>query len=112
MKRVSAKFVPRILTPEQKEQSLSISLELRDRVTSDPNFFQNLITGDESWVYGYDPETKVQGFTMENTQLASAEEGAPIESQCQSHVDCLFRPVGDCAVGVRTQWHYSQLCIL
>jgi transposase len=60
MKRVAAKFVPRILTPEQKEQLLSISLELRDRVTSDPNFFQNLITGDESWVYGYDPETKVQ----------------------------------------------------
>jgi histone-lysine N-methyltransferase SETMAR len=60
MKRVSAKFVPRILTPEQMEQRLSISVELRDRVTSDPNFFQNLITGDESWVYGYDSETKVQ----------------------------------------------------
>jgi histone-lysine N-methyltransferase SETMAR len=60
MKRVSAKFVPRILTPEQKQQRLSILLELRDRVTSDPNFFQNLKTGDESWVYGYDPETKVQ----------------------------------------------------
>jgi histone-lysine N-methyltransferase SETMAR len=59
-KRVSAKFVLRILTPEQKEQLLSISMELRDLVTLDPNFFQNLITGDESWVYGYDPETKVQ----------------------------------------------------
>jgi histone-lysine N-methyltransferase SETMAR len=60
MKRVSAKFVPRNLTPEQKEQLLSISLELRDRVISDLNLFQILITGDESWVYGYDPETKVQ----------------------------------------------------
>jgi hypothetical protein len=48
MKPVSAKFVPRILAPEQKEQRLSISLELCDRVTSDPNFFQNLITGEES----------------------------------------------------------------
>jgi histone-lysine N-methyltransferase SETMAR len=60
MKRVKAKFVPRILTPEQEEQCLSISLEFRDRVTSDPNFFQNVITGDESWEYGYDPQTKVQ----------------------------------------------------
>jgi hypothetical protein len=34
---------------------------------------------------------------MENTQLASAE-----ESLCQSHVDSLFQPGGDCAVGVRT----------
>jgi hypothetical protein len=102
MKRVSAKFVPRILTPEQKEQLLSITLELHARVTSDPIFFQNVITGDESWMYGYDPETKAQEFTRENTQLASAEEGATIESQCQIHVDSLFRPGGDCAVGVRT----------
>jgi hypothetical protein len=34
-------------------------LELHDHATSDPNFFQNVITWDESWVYGYDPETKV-----------------------------------------------------
>jgi hypothetical protein len=64
---VSAKFVPRILTPEQKEQRLSISLELRDRVTSDLNIFQNVITGDESWVYGYDPETKVQSSQWKTT---------------------------------------------
>jgi hypothetical protein len=48
------------LTPKQKEQRLLILLDLRDRVTSDLNFFQNVITGDKSWVYGYDPETKVQ----------------------------------------------------
>jgi hypothetical protein len=26
----------------------------------DPNFISNIITGDETWVYGYDPETKQQ----------------------------------------------------
>jgi histone-lysine N-methyltransferase SETMAR len=60
MKRVSAKFVRCILTPEQKERFLSISLEIHDHVTSDPIFFQNVTTGDESWVYGYDLEKKVQ----------------------------------------------------
>jgi len=25
-----------------------------------PNFISNIITGDEAWVYGYDPETKQQ----------------------------------------------------
>jgi len=38
MKRVSAKFVPRVLTVEQKQQRLSISLELRDRAASDSSF--------------------------------------------------------------------------
>jgi hypothetical protein len=69
MKRVIAKLVPHILTPEQKEQLLSISLELRDRVTSDPIFFQNVITGDESWMYGYDPETKAQSSQWKTLNL-------------------------------------------
>jgi hypothetical protein len=27
---------------------------------SDPNFLNTLITSDEMWFYGYDPETKMQ----------------------------------------------------
>jgi len=60
MRRVSAKFVPRCLTVEQKQQLLSISLELRDRAASDSSFLGNVITEDETWVHGYDPETRVQ----------------------------------------------------
>jgi len=60
MRRVSAKFVPRVLTVEQNQERLSISLELRDRAASDSSFLRNVITGDETWVYGYDPETRVQ----------------------------------------------------
>jgi transposase len=52
MHRVAAKFVPRLLTPEQKE--------LRQRALDDSSFMSRVITGDESWVYGYDPETKQQ----------------------------------------------------
>ena len=60
MRQVSAKFVPRVLIVEQKQQRLSISLELRDRATSDSSFLGNVIKGDETWVYGYDPESRVQ----------------------------------------------------
>jgi len=45
---------------QQKQQRLSISLGLRDRTASDSSFLANVITGDETLVYGYDPETRVQ----------------------------------------------------
>ena len=48
MRPVSAKFVPRVLTVEQKQQRLSVSLELRDRAASDSSFLRNVITGDET----------------------------------------------------------------
>jgi len=60
MRRVRTKFVPRVLTVEQKQDHLSISLELRDRAASESSCLGNVITGDETWVYVYDPETRVQ----------------------------------------------------
>jgi len=57
---VAANFVPRLLTPEQKEHRVAICQELRQRAVDDPSFMSRVITGDESWVYGYDPETKQQ----------------------------------------------------
>ena len=58
MRRVTAKFVPRLLKAEQKDDRMSICTDLRDRAQNDPNFMSSVITGDECWVYGYDPETK------------------------------------------------------
>jgi len=52
MHRVAAKFVSRLLTPEQKEHRVAICQELRRRALDDPSFTSRVITGDESWVYG------------------------------------------------------------
>ena len=60
MRRVSAKFVPRLLTDDQKENRVEISQELLANANGSENFLKNIITGDETWVYGYDVETKIQ----------------------------------------------------
>ncbi|UYV60400.1 hypothetical protein LAZ67_1001040 [Cordylochernes scorpioides] len=39
---------------------MNIANEMLDSVRDDPNLLQRVITGDESWVYGYDVETKAQ----------------------------------------------------
>ena len=58
MHRIAAKFVPRLLTDDQKQNRVDVSQELLDRANGD-NFLKKIITGDETWVYGYDVETKV-----------------------------------------------------
>ena len=57
MKRVSAKFVARLLT-EDKKNRLNVCYELREQVGSDPQILSKVVTGDETWCYRYDPETK------------------------------------------------------
>ena len=58
MRRVTAKFVPCLLTAEQKDDRVSVCTDLRDRAQNDPNFMSSVTAGDECWVYGYDPGTK------------------------------------------------------
>ena len=60
MKCVVAKFVPQPLLPEQKEHCAAVANDLIQTFTNEPDFLKKIITGDESWVYGYDPETKAQ----------------------------------------------------
>lgn len=54
------KIVFCILTIEQKEHSLSVIANLLQETEMDQNFMEGIITGDEKYIYGYDPETKPQ----------------------------------------------------
>lgn len=61
MNKVSARWVPRMLTIVQKNDRVVISQELLDSAKGNPDrFFDRLVTMDESWVHHYDPETKEQ----------------------------------------------------
>jgi histone-lysine N-methyltransferase SETMAR len=50
MRRVSASFVPRLLSDDQKAFRVSVCRELKQQARDDPNFISNIITGDETWV--------------------------------------------------------------
>ncbi|UYV83495.1 hypothetical protein LAZ67_23001230 [Cordylochernes scorpioides] len=60
LKRSPAKFVPHLLTNEQKEHRKETCKNRVGMFNSDSHWLKNLITGDETWVYEYDPETKRQ----------------------------------------------------
>jgi len=52
MKCVCAKFVPRLLTDDKREQRQTIAGDLMERSCEDVQFLKNIVTGDEYWVYG------------------------------------------------------------
>ena len=55
MRKVCAKMVPKELTEEQKQRSVTIFQDILER---QDHILGSVITGDETWVYQYDPETK------------------------------------------------------
>ena len=60
MRKVCAKMVPKNLTTEQKANRRDVCLDFLDRLEREPEFFSRVITGDESRILEYDPETKRQ----------------------------------------------------
>ena len=59
MRKICAKFVPRVLREDQKERHHD-SREMVKLINSDPAVLDAVVTCDESWIYCYDPETKRQ----------------------------------------------------
>ena len=57
MRKVCAKIVPKELTKKQKQRRVTICQDLLER---QDDILGCIITGDETWVYQYDPETKRQ----------------------------------------------------
>ncbi|KAJ8949243.1 hypothetical protein NQ318_022756 [Aromia moschata] len=60
IRKVCAKLVPKVLTDDQKARRVETSQELLDTCEDNLAFLDDVITGDESWVFEYDPETKRQ----------------------------------------------------
>ncbi|UYV81427.1 hypothetical protein LAZ67_20001160 [Cordylochernes scorpioides] len=62
MRRVAAKFVPKMLNCDQKQHRMNIANEMLDSVRDDPNLLQRVITGDEAGVVHH--EFLPQGRTV------------------------------------------------
>nr|CAI5830179.1 unnamed protein product [Callosobruchus analis] len=90
MRRVAAKFVPRLLTGEQRERRLRACLELQDQLKEDPEFFSKVITGDESWCYGYDPETKQQSSQWMALGSPRPKKARQVKSNLKTLLICFF----------------------
>ena len=54
MSKVSARWVPKLLSEKQKRDRVKISKELLSMYKAD----NRIITGDESWIHYYEPESK------------------------------------------------------
>jgi hypothetical protein len=79
MCRIAAKFVPRLLN-DQKQRRVNVSRELREKANEDPTFISRIITGGESWIYGYDPEIKQQSSQWKTSQLPRAKKAQQVRS--------------------------------
>ena len=79
MSKVCARWVPKMLTPEMKQNRIRCAEENLQQMNQDwERFKQRFVTGDETWIHHHDPDSKFQSKEL-NENLS--QEQKKIKSQ-------------------------------
>jgi len=81
---------PRLLTGDQREQRQIIARDLFERSCEDVQFLKNIVPGDDSWVYGYDPETKQQSSQWKGPTSLRPKKGRQVRSKTKVMLRAFF----------------------
>jgi len=66
--KVCSRWVPRQLTPQHKNQRIGLSLQHLQRYQDEgDDMLSRIVTGDDSWVHHYEPETKRASIQWKHT---------------------------------------------
>ena len=96
MRKICAKFVPKNLSVEQKANRLEIYQDLLERLEIESIFLHKVITGDESWVFDYDPETKRQSEEWHTKSSPLPKKTRMSRSRVKSMIIVFFRQPWHC----------------
>jgi len=94
MRNVCAKMVPKNLTTEQKANRRDVCLDLLDHLEREPEFFSRVITGDESWIFEYDLDTKHQSREWHIANSPHPKKASMSKSKIKSMLICFFDSQG------------------
>jgi hypothetical protein len=79
-----------MLSNDQKALCVSVCRELKQQARDDPNFISNIITGHETWVYDYDPETKQQSSQWKSPNSPWPKKACQVHSNVKSMLIVFF----------------------
>ena len=100
MRKICARFVPRVLREDQKERGCHDSREMVELINLYPAGLDALVTCDESWLYCYDTETKRQSSQWKHAGSPRSKKAR----QSKSTHKLLMIPFFDNADMIYTHW--------
>ena len=102
MHKICAELVLKNLSVKQKVNHLEICQDLLGRLEIEPDFLDKVITGAESWVFDYDPETKQQSVEWHTKSSPCPKKARMSRSRVKTMIIVFFDSCGHCAQRICT----------
>ena len=97
MSKVSARWVPRNLNMQDRQQRVESSQELLEVYNANPeDFHTRLVTGDETWLHHWDPDTKKESMQWKHPGSLHLRNFVPNHQPARKWPRCFGTPKGLC----------------
>jgi histone-lysine N-methyltransferase SETMAR len=118
VKKICSRWIPHNLTIAQKEARVDWCKEMLQKYNHGAsNAVYNICTGDESWIYAYEPETKQQSTVWAFQDESNPTKVVRARSTSKQMVACFFGKTGHVATvplverrTVNSEW-YTTICL-
>ena len=78
LRKICAGWVPHLLTDEQKQSRVRFASQVIEKYDKcDPRHLEEIVTGDETWIYHFQPNSKAK-----NKVWVSSEDDRPVIARC------------------------------
>jgi len=118
VKKICSRWIPHNLTEAQKDARVSWCKEMRKKFKlGTAKSVYNIVTGDETWIYSYDPETKQQSTVWVFPDEPNPTKVVRPQSTSKKMIACFFGLTGHIATipledrkTVNAKW-YTEICL-
>ncbi len=90
-KKLCVRFVPHVLMSEQRENRLTPCRDFLQMYKNELEFLNKIITGDETWCFAYNLESKWPECNLGQPSIALGKETSLRKVAHQNHVSVFFR---------------------
>ena len=104
-RKVWARCVPKELTVVHKRQRVEVATQFVRRYEDDPSTLERTVTGDETWVHHYDPESKRQSMEWSHPLSPTKK-----KFRQQNHVNALLGHAWTYSGAFPSAWENSEQC--
>jgi histone-lysine N-methyltransferase SETMAR len=115
MRKICAKMVPRNIIEQQRDTLLSVCADLLEQVKADSELMDQVVTGDESWFFQYDPQTKHQSLEWHSKGSPRPKNARMSLSKVKCMLVCFLDSMGivhnECNPAGQTvnQYYYTEI---
>jgi transposase len=89
-RKVCSLFVPHTLTDEQKAKRMETSGDFITMCDQNPSFLRSIVTGDETWCYQYDPQSKRQSMEWRSPSSPRPKNSRLLKSKIKTMLIAFF----------------------